>query len=591
MKAPFSFVGLIKFLTISLATAQYLQKLEYNYSQDFISLFGEYEPEEQNNGVCDYSLITCSKIEGIGESCSKLHEHPDKAMGYMVDIINQADTKNKPTVSNALITQLAPLMNEVDLLLLQKVAIARVTKLQELLKENLHSSMIDCYLEYYDNWILLPDGELKDAVKQNDVNKVFTICKDTEDRKFRQDFETHEKYITNRLQTTQALSNSLKNTYNNRYAQNINYLILNELEIKRSFANKRPLCLFTLVHGSLEEAKRLIAAGIEDRPIDDVWLDVLDTPPRLENLGAYDIAEFKRLNDNIDIKSYHFQITIERASLFITNPTKDLYSRLHNLNNEQSLVYLTKVAQFNKYELFQYPAFLKLIEYHKDSMIRALEIAVLFNSEKFVKESILVLGLEFTKPALAIAAADNNLDMIKMLLQFATEHSVDLNTTTTVLNQDGPRHLYEQANPLFWALFNEYEEAFLLLARHLNVHENPKESLLAMAAFNENFTSAIRLLLERGVEVNYTNRYGHTALYYALSHKHLENARILIEHGAILNDQDKEENNFADEIAKLTKTINKKPSQVKEYPYIWNNKKSFSENIPSFNITKSFISN
>ena len=45
----------------------------------------------------------------------------------------------------------------------------------------------------------------------------------------------------------------------------------------------------------------------------------------------------------------------------------------------------------------------------------------------------------------------------------------------------------------------------------------------------------VRLLLDRGADVNIADEYGETALHWAAIHGHLDIVKMLIEHGADIN--------------------------------------------------------
>jgi hypothetical protein len=78
--------------------------------------------------------------------------------------------------------------------------------------------------------------------------------------------------------------------------------------------------------------------------------------------------------------------------------------------------------------------------------------------------------------------------------------------------------------------------ALLLLSARIAFAEDPAEELLAAARKGD--VTAVRALLDKGVDVNSKNRYGATALSYACDRGNLELVTLLIERGADVNATD-----------------------------------------------------
>ena len=91
-------------------------------------------------------------------------------------------------------------------------------------------------------------------------------------------------------------------------------------------------------------------------------------------------------------------------------------------------------------------------------------------------------------------------------------------------------------NILFVKIFNRYKDIFYINSKDKNNDDNT----LLINATKVNNDKIVEFLLMKGSECNYRNRYGNTALHYAISYKFFKIVDLLKKYGA----REDIENNF-----------------------------------------------
>jgi len=120
---------------------------------------------------------------------------------------------------------------------------------------------------------------------------------------------------------------------------------------------------------------------------------------------------------------------------------------------------------------------------------------------------------------LAFACRDNDLERVRVLL----DAKANVNFCGPIL----PLSMASRHNDL--TIFR------LLLDRGVEANASDHFTTLLMAVAQQGTPEAVKLLLERGADVNGKNLIGDTALMHACISKRVDTAKLLIEHGADVN--------------------------------------------------------
>jgi hypothetical protein len=145
--------------------------------------------------------------------------------------------------------------------------------------------------------------------------------------------------------------------------------------------------------------------------------------------------------------------------------------------------------------------------------IAAAAIGLVLTTLVFVAES-------GARRMLVHAAKTNNIELVKLLTGVGAD-----------VNVKGKLH----HSPLWFACRNgNLEMVNLLLANGADLEFSSPQSLLDIASYHCR-TEIVRLLLNRGIDVNLKDPYGQTALMAASRGGALDVAKILVEHGADVN--------------------------------------------------------
>jgi len=128
------------------------------------------------------------------------------------------------------------------------------------------------------------------------------------------------------------------------------------------------------------------------------------------------------------------------------------------------------------------------------------------------------------------AIKKNNIQLIKKLL----ENGGDINKIFLI---DG-----KELNPLMYASYKGFIEIMkILIQKGADVNlQTPKGFTSLMRAVNSNIEETVNLLLDNGANVNLKDYQGTIALYYTIRNNNTNIADILLKKGADINTQDKD---------------------------------------------------
>lgn len=167
-----------------------------------------------------------------------------------------------------------------------------------------------------------------------------------------------------------------------------------------------------------------------------------------------------------------------------------------------------------------------------------LEFAVENNDKEFVKKILKKLKKKRTTGALATAARDGNLEMVKLLI----ESGIHVDEWNTMGNE----------TPLMKAAYHNHMDVVKYLLNKgadIKARDSRKNTALLHAAWSGN-TEIVKYLLENGAEINERNYLNWNALMQACIEGHFETAKVLLENGSPTDEIDKEKGATALTLAK-----------------------------------------
>ena len=167
--------------------------------------------------------------------------------------------------------------------------------------------------------------------------------------------------------------------------------------------------------------------------------------------------------------------------------------------------------------------------------------ALIIASSKGYKDAVLLLlsqnaNVNLTcihgKTALTYAADAGYVDIVSYLLAKNANPNIKINGGTTALLQAAGKGYYSIVEMIVNAKADLRTTGTYRSGNNDGINYNMTP--LMVAAFN-NHDLIVRLLLDKGSDINYINEYGANALFYAIARGNNEVAKILLERGADAN--------------------------------------------------------